>query len=894
MDEPFLALHRAILGVDIEAFADRRRTNPDQIVMREGLYHCLETAFAKSDINWEDCYHEDRGDGTLILISPDIPKNLLVSRFPRELSAALRAHNEAHAAPSRIRVRVVVHAGEVHRDSHGVTGAAINVAFRLLEAGELKQALRQSPGPLALIASGWFFEEVIRHSPASDPDAYRQARVSVKETTELAWISLPGSRVVPAANHGGPEVARVPRQLPAAVSCFVGRTSELRTLNALLDDDRASADTMVITAVDGMPGIGKTTLAVHWAHQVASRFPDGQLYVNLRGFDPGGLPVSSAQVIRGFLDAFGISAETIPQSLDDQASLYRSLLAGRRVLVVLDNAADAEQIRPLLPGSPGCLVLVASRNQLTGLIAGGAHPLTLDLPSDVEAQQLLERRIGPDRLAAEPAPAQQMVDLCGRLPLALGIVASRAVTHPHFSLASLTDELRSSWERLDAFEGGDTAANVRAVFSWSYQQLSPAAAQMFRSLGTHPGPDIGVTAAASMAGVPVAKARATLHELARSNLIIEHVAGRFAFHDLLRAYAIEKAAEDAEARGHDDDWRAAMHRVLDYYLHTGLAAAQQFSPFRSPLQLASPQPGVLPVSFSTSDQAAAWLDAEIPVLLALIAYADANGFDTHAWQIAWILGPFLNRRCRVRDYIATQQIALAAATRLGDRVALGHACYLLAHAQAQVGDYAAAAPLYQQAQELFRGLGDQANEAMVLNGLAGLLERQEKYADSLVVALEALQILTAIGHWRPRATLENGVGWLYAHLGQYDRALAHCQRALSLHRDSGHRGGAADTLDSLGYIHLHLGDLTQAKARYGEAVEAYREIGAPFGEGNSLAGLGEAQLAAGEHEDARENIRLALAILQEVPSYDTSQLELRLAGLEVLLARPADGVARSG
>ena len=777
-------------------------------------------------------------------------------------------------------------------------GTAINVAFRLLEASELKQALSDSPGLVALIASNWFFEEVVRHSPASRPDGYRQVRVMVKETDELAWISLPdqphlrpGGRISTGVTHS----AEVPRQLPAATSCFAGRSAELQRMTALLDDSRTSASAMLITAVDGMPGIGKTALAVYWAHQVASRFSDGQLYVNLRGFDPGGLPVSAAQAIRSFLDAFGIPAEQIPQSLDAQASLYRSRLAGRRVLVLLDNARDIEQVRPLLPGSPGCLVLITSRNQLTGLIAEGAHPLTLDLPSDAEAHQLLERRLGSDRLVAEPRSARHMVDICGRLPLALSIVAARAVTHPHFSLTALTAELRSSGKSLEAFEGGDPAANARAVFSWSYQQLSPAAARMYRSLGAHPGPDIAVAAAASLASVSAAEARSALAELARSNLIIEHMAGRFALHDLLRAYAVEKAAEHEHAHRHQDERRAAAQRVLDHYLHTAMAASHQFSPFRSPLQLAAPRPGVVPAEMVDKEQAMAWFDAEVPVLLSLIAFADANGFDTHAWQIPWTLGPFFNRRCRWRDYIATQQTALAAARRLDDTLALAHSLHLLGHAQSQAGDFEMADLNFRQALDIFRELGDRADEAVVLNGLASMQEKQERYPEALTLALDALQILKAIGRWQTQATVENGVGWVYAHLGQYDQALTHCQRALSLHHDSGHRGGTADTLDSLGYIYLHLGDFAQAEAHYEQAIEIYREIGAPLGEGNSLAGLGEARLAAEQSDSAREIWQLAVAILRDVPSYDTTQLEIRLAELETRsAAEVADPVAQPG
>jgi tetratricopeptide (TPR) repeat protein len=895
MDESLThALHRAIMGVDIEGFADRRRTNPDQILMRGGLYHCLETAFAGSGIAWESCYHEDRGDGALILVSPEIPKDLLVSQFPQELAVALHAHNQMHAAGSKIRVRLVVHAGEVHRDRHGVAGKAINVAFRLLEASELKQALRDSPGLVALIASSWFFEEVIRHTPASRPDSYRRVRVLVKETNELAWISLPekpyllpGDRI----STGVTPLANVPQQLPAAISCFAGRSVELERLTALLDDSRTSAGTVLIAAVDGMPGIGKTALAVHWAHQVASRFPDGQLYVNLRGFDPGGPPVSAAQAIRSFLDAFGIPAEQIPRSLDAQANLYRSRLAGCRVLVLLDNARDVEQVQPLLPGSPGCLVLITSRSQLTGLIAQGAHPLTLDLPTGGEAHQLLERRLGSDRLMAEPISARAMVDLCGRLPLALSIVAARAVIHPHFSLAALTAELRSSGESLDAFEGGDPASNARAVFSWSYQQLSPAAARMYRSLGVHPGPDISVAAAASLDGVPVAQARSALTELARSNLITEPVAGRFALHDLLRAYVMEKATEDEHALEFRDERRAAAHRVLDYYLHTAMAASHRFSPFRSPLHLADPAPGVLPADPMDKDTATAWFEAEVSVLIALIAYADTNGFDTHAWQIPWALSPFFHRRGRWRDNIATQRTALAAARRLGDVLALAHALHLLGHAQSQVGDYESADLNLRQALGIFRDLGDRSNEAMVLNGLAGMLEKQERYSEALAVALDALEILKAVGHWHTQATVENGVGWLYAHLGQYDKALTHCQRALSLHRDSGHRAGTADTLDSLGYIYLHLGNLAQAKTHYEQANQLYRDLAAPFGEGVSLVGLGEAQLADGQSDAACKSWQQAVTILRNVPSYNIKQLELRLAQLEIRSADTADPIA---
>jgi tetratricopeptide (TPR) repeat protein len=310
-----------------------------------------------------------------------------------------------------------------------------------------------------------------------------------------------------------------------------------------------------------------------------------------------------------------------------------------------------------------------------------------------------------------------------------------------------------------------------------------------------------------------------------------------------------------------------------------MTASSRFSPGRSPLQLTGPQPGVLPAEMAGKDQAMAWFDAELPVLLALTGYADANGFDTHAWQIPWTIGSFLARHGRWQDYAATQQIALAAATRLGDPRALAHAHYSLGHALAEVDGHEAADPHVRKALDLFRELGDRASEAFVLNGLANMLEKQGRITEALAVALDALRMLRAVGHWWTQATLENAVGWLYAHLGQYDQALVHCQRALSLHRESGHRGGAADTLDSIGFVYLKLGNSAEAKAHYTRAIEAYREIASYFGEGNSLAGLGDALLAEGDRAGAAAAWREAVTVLDRLPHALVDEVRARLRHL---------------
>jgi DNA-binding SARP family transcriptional activator/Tfp pilus assembly protein PilF len=679
----------------------------------------------------------------------------------------------------------------------------------------------------------------------------------------------------------------VPAQLPLDAPGFSGRHDELGLLQAALsaasagpgaaDPGAADSDESVpIVVISGSAGIGKTALAIRFGRQVAKRFPAGQLYVNLRGLDPAAPPLEPRAALRFFLDALGAPPYRIPGGTEGRAALYRSLLDGKRMLIVLDNARDVAQVRPLLPGSPGCLVVVTSRNELTGLVAAeGAVPLTLDVLSDAEAHEMLARRLGRDRTAAEPEAAGEIIGACAGLPLALGIAIGRASARPKRSLGELAAELRDARGRLDVLEA-DAATNVRAVLSWSYDQLSETAARMFRLLGLHPGPDISLSAAASLAGMTRAQAGAALRELTRTHMAAEHLPARFTFHDLLRAYA----ADQADRHDSEPERRAALHRVLDHYLHTATAAAQRFSPHRPPLRLASAQPGVVPADVTDREQAIAWFDAEGPVLLALIEYADANGFDTHAWQIPWTLGPFFIRRSRWRDYASTQQTALAAAQRLGDSVALAHAHYLLGNAQSQLGDYDDASSNVRQALDRFRELGDRANEGMVLNGLAAMLEKQERYPEALAVALDALRMLKAAGHWWTQANLENGVGWLYAHLGQYDQALTHCQRALSLHRDSGHRGGTADTLDSLGYVYLHLGDFGPAKTHYSRAIEAYREIGSSFGVGNSLAGLGDALLADGASAAAAAAWREAVAILDRLPHPLADELRTRLRDLE--------------
>src|SRR5262249_52223542 len=434
-----------------------------------------------------------------------------------------------------------------------------------------------------------------------------------------------------------------------------GRAGELAILTDLLRGwtDCGGAEgggTVVISAIGGTAGVGKTALAVYWAHRVADRFPDGQLHVNLRGFDPSGQVMAPAEAGRRFLDALQVPPERVPVDLDAQAALYRSQLAGRRMLVVLDNARDTAQVRPLLPGAPTCLVVVTSRNQLTGLVAtDGAHPVTLDLLTDDEARQLLAQRLGADRVAAEPAAVEQIITRCAHLPLALALVAARAAIRPHAGLRVLAEELRDTGHRWQMLTGDDPASDVQAVLPCSYQALTPDAARLFRLLGLHPGPALAAAAAASLAGLPPSAVRPVLAELTGASLLVEHTAGRYTFHDLLRAYATDLARRmDTDQHRH-----TATVRMLDHYLHTAYTADRLLQPARAPPARTPPAPDVTPQQPTGHQQALDWFPVQHPVLVAPIEQAAATGFAIPTWQLTWTLRTFLDRRGHWHDQAAT-------------------------------------------------------------------------------------------------------------------------------------------------------------------------------------------------------------------------------------------------
>lgn len=534
--------------------------------------------------------------------------------------------------------------------------------------------------------------------------------------------------------------APVAAQLPPPVPTFTGRDAELAALDALVDRGGA-------VVVSGTAGVGKTALALHWAHHAAERLPDGQLYVNLRGFDPAATPTEPARALHGFLEALGVPVARMPSDPDTMVSLYRTTVAGKRLLVVLDNARDAEQVRPLLPGSPDCLAIVTSRDQLIPLVVTeSAQPVPLDLLSPGEARDMLVRRLGERQVAAEPAAADTIAERCARLPIALAIVAARASTNRHFSLAAVAGELGD----LDAFRAGDEATDVRAVFSWSCRTLSPPAAQLFRLLSLHPGPDVSAPAVASLSGVDGQATGSLLTELTRANLFTEHTYGRYAFHDLLRAYAAD-LADEAEPPA---ERRAATHRLLDHCLHTAHAADLALHPHFSAISLPPPRAGVTPERPRSRSAAAAWFTTEVPVLLAAVPLAARSGFEGHAWRLAWTMAGFLHRQGHWQDWLGTQRIALAAASRIGDQAGQGHAHRSLGLACSRLRRYDEADDHLRRALDLFTDVGDDAGRAHTCLNLGQLAERQ----------------------------------------GQHQQALRHSRRAPALFRGTGNRAGQGYTL----------------------------------------------------------------------------------------------------
>ncbi len=674
----------------------------------------------------------------------------------------------------------------------------------------------------------------------------------------------------------------VPAQLPADVATFTGRTRQIGELDELLtvstaDEARARPSTVVISAIDGTPGVGKTALTVHWAHRVVDRFSDGQLYLNLRGFDPEGNVMDPHEAMGNLLDAFHVEPHRIPATLDAQAALYRSLLAGKRMLILLDNARDSDQVRQLRPGTPGCFVMVTSRNLLTGLIAAnGAYSLTLDLLSYDEAHNFVTHRLGADRTTAEPEAVRDIITACARLPLALALATAHAATRPALTLGMLAEALADRRHRLETLAGDAPSTDIQVVFSWSYHTLTASGARLFRLLGLHFGPDISAAAAASLAAVPLSSVDPLLAELTRANLLVESTPGRYAFHDLLRVYAAKMAAGEES----DEERRRATQRVLDHLLHTAHTAALLVQPIRERLDLAPFEPGTSPEDPVGHEAAMAWFTSELPVLLAAVNHAVATRLDVHAWQLAWVLYDFLERRGHWRDWTTVGPAAVAAADRLADPTVQSRAYRLLGYSYVRQGQFDEGLTYLRRALVLYQQLADLIGQAYIHLAFTGIRERLGQYADGLDHAQQALALYQKTAHVAGQGNALNSVGWCLAHLGRHEQALSYCRKALGLHQEMNNRYGQAQTWDSIGFVHHDAGHHPEAVACYLRAIEQYRELDDRFEEADTLVRLGDTYDEMKNATAAQDAWQAALVILEDIDHPNAVRARAKLETLD--------------
>jgi DNA-binding SARP family transcriptional activator/tetratricopeptide (TPR) repeat protein/DNA-binding XRE family transcriptional regulator len=688
------------------------------------------------------------------------------------------------------------------------------------------------------------------------------------------------------ANAVGSQLAGspAPRQLPSAVAHFVGRAAELTALNTALS--QPAGKTIVISAIAGTAGVGKTALAIHWGHQVSEWFPDGQLYVNLRGYDPE-QPIAAADALATLLRALSVPGREIPPEEDERAARYRSLLAGKRMLIVLDNAASADQVRPLLPGTPACTVIVTSRDALAGLVArDGATRLDLDLLPQEDAVGLLRTLIGA-RVDAAPDEAAELADQCCRLPLALRVAAEIATSHPGVPLAELTGELADLHKRLDLLvAGGDRRTAVRAVFSWSYHHLAADAAQTFRLLGLHPGPDFESYAVAALTGMTVEQARQMLDVLARAHLIHASSPGRYGLHDLLRAYARELSGVRDGTERHE-----ALTRLFDHYQGTAAAAMDALHPAERHWRPRIPPPSTPAPPVCSPAGAQGWLDAERATLVAITVQAAEHGWHAYTSQLAAILGRYLSYGSHYPEAIIIHSRAQVAARQAGDTAGEAAALNALGLVAFHRGRYQQATDHLQQALALFRVIGDRIGQARALNNLGVVSFLQGHYAQAYEWWQQSKAVHREEGDQAGEASLLGNLGLLDLRQGRYEQASGRLQQSLALARMIGKRTTEFTALVNLGDVSLRQGAYQLATAQLQQALALARELSDRNHEASALVRLGEVSLRLGRYEQAADHLQQALALARETGDREDEAEALNGLG-EVLLGNGQPARAR--
>ncbi len=663
---------------------------------------------------------------------------------------------------------------------------------------------------------------------------------------------------VPAARGGlapGGSAAAATRTLPRDIASFTGRGAELGQLMAQLTDAAAGGGVVGIYAIGGMAGIGKTTFAVHAAHQLAERFPGGQFFLPLHAHTPGQRPVDPADALASLLLTAGVAAQQIPPGLEARAGRWRDCVAGKKILLLVDDAAGHEQVRPLLPGTAGSLVLVTNRRRLAALEDAAA--ISLDTLPPGEAAALLARLAGRPDLGsgAGPAAVGEITRLCGYLPLAIGMLARQLHHHPAWTASGLAADLAAARDRLAVMRAENLS--VAAAFDLSYQDLPGDQRRLFRRLGLHPGPGIDAYAAAALDDTSLDAARRGLEGLYDQHLLTEPARGRYRLHDLLREHARALAANDDPA-GRD----TAAGRLLDYYLHTALAASKHIAA-RGParrLPTLGDSPACAP-QISTPRQATAWLEAERANLHAAAGYAAASALPLHAIAIPAAMSGFLLAHGHWGQAAALHQAALTTARQAADRPGQAGALTQLGHVQWMTGDYPAAAASHQQALALYRDLDDQPGQASALTQLGDVQQQTRDYPAAAASYQRALTMARKAGDRPGEALALNDLSLVKMGTGDYPAAAGGLTRALALYRDLGDRLGQGDALNGLGVVQRLTGDYPAAAASHQQALELFRDLGDDqLGQANALSELGVVQRLTGDYPAAAASLARAMEL----------------------------------
>ncbi|MFF4903176.1 ATP-binding protein [Streptomyces sp. NPDC001068] len=671
---------------------------------------------------------------------------------------------------------------------------------------------------------------------------------------------------------------QTPRQLPPDPVAFQGREETLAAVRAMAGQLTGPFRNVVISAIGGMAGVGKTTLAVHWAHQEAERFPDGQLYVNLRGFDEQAQPLDPGEALGGFLGALGVPSTDLPAGTKERSALFRERVASLRLIVVLDNARGEEHVRPMLPLAPGCLTIITSREHMSGLAATeGAALIALEVWSETESLTALAARIGGERVRAEPRAAAELVGLCGGLPLAIAVLGAQLSMSPGLPLHVVVRELAEA--RLDALSVDDRRADIRAVFSCSYRTLSAETARFFRYLALHPGPAASVESIASLVGVGMPSARRHLRELVSASLLSRDAEGRYVLHDLVRAYGAELVER------HGDDRHGAEARLL-HYLRRNAYAANRFIAKYMPERTDAPVPGVVRVAIDDRDEALAWYRQEEQTAAAALRLPVDPGLLRHRVDLIREWASYHVVEGRWAEEITAERIGLDAALALDDPVAVARAGGSLARALVETGrPDEADEPVELILAHLHRLPPEDRGRAE--RSIAWARDGQERYAEGLRHSRRALEIFRGLGQ-RDQIAVELGsVGWFLSALGEYREAIARCEEAIPILRDLGDRGNEAAAWDSIGYARQRLGDPAAAVVDYEKSLRLFEELLNDYSQAAVLDHLASAQLELGDALRARASWTRAADIFGGLRVARAAEMRAKAAALPRPGAEPA-------